>query len=256
MNARTLASRTLGAWPIGLIRVWVCRGPARGASWTLAPFSSYWRRGGESEVNAGLGMLAKYSGAVCWDFGAHFGIHSVGMAMRVGAFGQVAAFEPDPGAFRRLAHHVKINGLKNIRVFEAAVSCTAGTDSLIISHGLGSSQSHFRYLNEREDGRTRKIDVRVVVPDEMVASGEIRVPSLIKVDVQGAGGKALRGSVNSIIEGRPIIIFSNHSKEELEETRDLLEPIGYKVRSPAGLVVDWNWLDDHETAILVYSAKS
>jgi hypothetical protein len=39
---------------------------------------------------------------VFWDFGAHFGIYTEGMAMQVGPTRQVGAFEPDPGAFHRL----------------------------------------------------------------------------------------------------------------------------------------------------------
>jgi FkbM family methyltransferase len=89
--------------------------------------------------------LGHVDGAVCWDFGAHFGIHTIGMAMQVGPQGQVASFEPDPVAFERLCRRVCINGLRHVRLYQAAASHKAGTLRLINSHGLGSAFSHFRY---------------------------------------------------------------------------------------------------------------
>ena len=217
----------------------------------MLPFSYNWRYGGENDLQAGFALLERIEGSVCWDFGAHFGIHTVGMAMRVGTHGKVASFEPDPVAFRRLSHHVKINGLTNISLFQAAASVTAEQKRMIVWRGLGSSYSHFRYEDETESEETSAIRVQTVVPDELVEAEVICAPDLIKVDVQGHGAQALKGSLRSLQKKHPIIVFSNHSKWELENTRALLAPIGYHVHSLSGELVDWDWLAINGSAILV-----
>ena len=184
-----------------------------------------------------------------WDFGAHFGIATVGMAMQMGERGQVAAFEPDPGAFRRLAYHVRINKLTNVRLFQAAVSA-GGTGKLITTHGLGSSMSHFQYEDEPLSTDSQTIKVETLAPDELVRKGEIRLPDVIKVDVQGHGAKALTGSIESIKARRPVIIYSNHSQWELAGTRSLLEQLGYRVESLAGQRVAWEFLNQESGLLL------
>ena len=250
LKLKTLISNAVAMSPLGYFPVRVRRGPAKGAKWTLAPFSNNWRSGGEEDLRAGLKKLSQLDGAVGWDFGAHFGIATVGMAMQMGKRGEVSAFEPDPGAFRRLAYHVKINKLDNVRLFAAAVSSAQGSTRLITTHGLGSSMSHFQYEDEQLDDRSQSIPVETLVPDELVRSGKIRLPDVIKVDVQGHGAKALAGSMESIKRKRPLIIFSNHSPWELDGTRTLLEPLGYQVENLNGRRVSWDLLNQ-ESGLLV-----
>jgi FkbM family methyltransferase len=253
MTFRTLLSRAISATPMAYFPVRVRAGPAKGAKWTLAPFSYNWRHGGENDLEPGLSLLPNIIGAVCWDFGAHFGIHTVGMAMQVGPMGQVASFEPDSAAFSRLKYHVQINGLRNVRIFQAAVSNRGGFSKLITTHGLGSSMSHFQYDDEKISKQTAMMEVSIVAPDELVSTGLIKPPDLIKVDVQGHGAKALEGSVASIRSKLPIIIFSNHSQWELEGTRRLLEPLGYSVKNLKGNPMPWEGLNV-EVGLLLPSA--
>lgn len=103
--------------PLAYLPMCVRKGPVKGARWTLLPFSYNWRAGGEADLTDGLKRMRCLEGAVGWEFGAHFGIATVGMAMQVGRTGQVAAFEPDPGAFRRLSYHVRVNHLPTCACF-------------------------------------------------------------------------------------------------------------------------------------------
>ena len=84
--------RFIPSLPVVLLRQ-----PARFSWWTLFPHSSYWRCGGhEPEIAGAMAMLGELTGKVAWDFGAHFGIHTVGFARQFGGSGQAVAFEPDP----------------------------------------------------------------------------------------------------------------------------------------------------------------
>jgi hypothetical protein len=86
-----MLSKLLCMTPLQYLPVRVRRGLAKGARWTLLPHYHYWRFGGESDIVAAMKMFGNINGASCWDFGAHFGIYTVGLAMQVGTKGQVAA---------------------------------------------------------------------------------------------------------------------------------------------------------------------
>jgi FkbM family methyltransferase len=239
----------LGATPLGYYQVRVRDGLAKGALWTLLPFSSYWRLGGsEQDVLAAVSYLPSLDGIVFWDFGAHFGIHTVGMAMHVGPAGQVIAFEPDPGAFQRLQYHVKLNDLSNVQLFAAAASRKTGTGTLYLPCGKGSAVSHFLYHESDDVAGIDRIAVPTIAPDDLVAQGKIRAPHIIKIDVQGHGGAAVAGAINAIRTKLPIIAFSNHSEAESSEIQSLLEPLSYKPIGFDGASCKW---DDIREALLI-----
>src|SRR5471030_3056217 len=111
-NFKSFIASAVGASPLQYWPVTVRAGLAKGARWTAFPFSANWRIGGESDVAHCVARAGDLGGASCWDLGAHFGIHTIGLAMCVGPSGQEAGFEPDPVAFRKLSRHVRMNGLK------------------------------------------------------------------------------------------------------------------------------------------------
>jgi FkbM family methyltransferase len=201
---------------------------------------------------AAVEMLGNIKGGSCWDFGAHFGIHTVGLAMQAGSDGQVAAFEPDPVSFRRLERHVRMNRLTNVRLFNLGVSDQVSQVDLIVAEGKGSVRSHFRSEEETLDVNTPRVLVSTVRTDLLVERGELRLPDLIKVDIQGHGAKALEGSRVSIEKKRPLILFSSHSEKELDGTRKLLRPLGYNVFDTEGKQIGWEFFKSpwKQTAIL------
>jgi FkbM family methyltransferase len=243
--------------PIQYMPVRIRRGLATGAWWTFLPYSYNWRIGGESDIVAAVEMLDSIKGASCWDFGAHFGIHTVGLAMQAGSDGHVAAFEPDPVSFERLVRHVRMNRLENIRLFNIGVSDQVSQADLIIEAGKGSVCSHFQCEDEKVDINTPRVPVSTGRPDLLVEKGEIRPPDFIKVDVQGYGAKALKGSLDSIEKKLPVILFSSHNEWELEGTRGLLRPLGYNVFDTRGKQIGWESFKSpwDQTAILKVPVK-
>lgn len=77
--------------------------------------------------------------------GAHYGIHTLGFARRVGPRGQVAAFEPAPVSFHRLQFHLRMNRLKNVVAFPAAASERTAEQTLLLDRGVGATTSHLPY---------------------------------------------------------------------------------------------------------------
>jgi FkbM family methyltransferase len=215
-------------------------GIARGARWTLLPHSAYWRCGGESDVQTAMHSLGSIVGKSCWDLGAHFGIHTIGLAMAVGPNGEVAAFEPDPISHRRCALHIKMNRLTNVRLFEGGAGDTTGHQQLLVTGGLGTTSNHLRYEDEPISKNDRTIIIETLVLDELVANGRIRPPMFVKIDVEGYGAKAVRGALKTFAQYRPVMVMSFHSHFEADDTQALLGPIGYHCYDNDGRRLAWS----------------
>jgi FkbM family methyltransferase len=218
-----------------LFPVRVRRGVARGASWTLYPWSSYWRGTHEPVVQSFLSALGgpNVQGWSCWDLGAHYGLYSVGLARRVGPSGQVASFEPNPVSFARLARHREMNHLGQLRLWQAAVSDSSREEDMFTYGNFESTTTHLRYEGEVGHGG-KPIRIKAVQLDQLVGSGDIREPDFIKVDVEGHGHRALAGARETIARKRPIILIAFHSDPERDGVTDLLLPLGYTIARLAG----------------------
>ena len=233
---RGLLART----PMQYLPVRVRKGLARGAKWTLFPYSANWRGHTEMDIEAAILHHGSLRGRVCWDLGAHFGIYTVGMAFAVGQEGHVYGFEPDPVSFARCRRHVRMNKLDWVTIFNLAVSDSDGARELLVGPNLGAATSHFAYEDEHQNPDERKVQVNLTTLDSLVESGEILPPDFIKVDVEGHGAKALKGAQRTIAAHLPTMVMSFHSLWERDGTRELLDPLGYRAYGSAGMEMDWD----------------
>jgi FkbM family methyltransferase len=223
-----LVRRILGS-TVGLLPVRVRSGAAKGARWTLYPWTSYWSGTHEPAVQAaviGLGG-GDIRGWSCWDLGAHFGIYSIALSLRTGPTGQVAAFEPNPGSFSRLERHRRMNRITWLKTYQAAASDRAGSAELLTYGDLDATNSHLCYEGETRSARSAPIAIRCVRLDDLVESGELRAPRFVKVDVEGHGHKAMEGMRGTVANSRPILVVAFHSPQEVEGILGVLRPLGY-----------------------------
>ncbi len=227
---KTLLSGFLKASRLELLPVRVRGGVARGALWTLYPWSSYWKGTHEPAVQRFLLAVGgnDIRGWSCWDLGAHYGIYSVGLAMRVGGAGQVAAFEPNPLSFARLARHRRLNHLEQLKIFPVAVSDSKREDDLFTYGSRESTTTHLRYAGEQGVGG-KPIRVATVRLDDLVRSGDIRRPNFIKIDVEGHAHRALAGARETLAAAQPIILVALHNATERDGVTEILGPLGYSM---------------------------
>ena len=221
--------RTRLAWLPFKVR----RGVAQGAWWSLYPWTSYWRGTHEPAVQAELLALGDIRGWSCWDLGAHYGFYSVGLARRVGATGEVAAFEPNPLSFRRLTYHKKLNRLPQLKLFPLAVSDRSQSTELYTYGELESTTTHLRYQDETAQAACKPIMIQSVRLDELVADGRLRLPDLVKIDVEGHAHRAIEGMTESLARKRPVLIVAFHGDPETAGVRKILAQWGYR-SSPIG----------------------
>jgi FkbM family methyltransferase len=137
----------------------------------------------------------------CVDVGANQGRFLSQMVARAPR-GHHIAFEPLP----QLATHLR-TAFPAVDVHEAAVADVAGEAEFVSV----AEDPAYSGLRERRypgaDWHTERIPVRLEVIDEQLP--EDYVPTLIKIDVEGAELGALRGALRTIRRHRPYVVFEH-----------------------------------------------
>lgn len=224
-----LLRRLLSTPVIARLPVRVRGGIAKGARWSLFPWTSYWRGTHEPAVQARLLQAGDWTGKHIWDLGSHYGIFAVGLGRLAGPTGSVAAFEPNPLSYDRLCLHVRLNRLDWVKTFPCAASDTTGSQRFFIYEGMETTSSHLAYEGEAWDETIATIQVNSRRLDDMVTAGEINLPDFVKLDVEGHGHKALEGAKASLAKSRPTLLIGFHSQQEIDGILAVLEPLGYRI---------------------------
>jgi FkbM family methyltransferase len=140
---------------------------------------------------------------VIFDLGASDGERTTKKYQKLFRDAQIYSFEPDQERFTSL----QLKNLKNVASFQLAVSdedgetsfyCNedADTNSLFEANTLGSSLDKFTRFK-------REFKVRTMTLDSFCRSKDITEISILKMDIQGAELKALRGA-SDLLKGKRI----------------------------------------------------
>lgn len=126
---------------------------------------------------------------VVWDVGANVGFFTKKFAEKVGPDGYVFAFEPSPNTYHTL--------VKNCSNFE---------NTKILNIGLSnvSGNLHFRESGIENDPTNGIVDAStldaIVVPiatgDDLVKGNSVKLPNVIKIDVEGFELDVIQGMTN------------------------------------------------------------
>lgn len=122
---------------------------------------------------------------VLYDVGANLGL----VALHAARICQTVAFEPDPSFLARLQRNVELNPTLSVDVQPFAISDRNGTVTLYTDGAEGGSPSLVDQRHERQP-----IEVATRTLDALVAGGVLPVPTVLKVDIEGAEILALRGA--------------------------------------------------------------
>lgn len=150
----------------------------------------------EIELNQHLRRLC-YEGARCFDIGGHIGYDALVLARL--SRGDVVTFEYDERFCTTIRRAVAANPEYSQRVTVV--------------------RAHVAELNDESMNRLSL--------DAFVSSGEAGPPDFLKIDVEGAEGRVLRGAREILSARRPNIILETHGVEVENECVDLLRGHGY-----------------------------
>lgn len=167
------------------------------------------------------------------DIGAHIGWFALNAAQRIGNTGKVVAFEPNPHCLKSLRQNVHLNDFLNIAVEACAVSDTNGTSTFWIGDDMAGSlvaSNTQRLTNES----IRGLKVRLQTLDSCSKTHDMRRLTVIKIDVEGAELRVLKGAHRLLKRLKPHLIIeiqedSLHAAgSSREEVFAFLSSFGYK----------------------------
>ncbi|HWE32760.1 MAG TPA: FkbM family methyltransferase [Solirubrobacteraceae bacterium] len=147
-------------------------------------------------------------GGVFYDIGANLGFFALLGAHLAGLQnGHVYAFEAAPDNAEAIRSNAALNGIANVTVIAKAVAGGSGRGRLQVV----DDQSWSKLENYGEHPYTEQvIDVDLVAIDDLIAAGELRPPTVVKIDVEGAELAVLEGMSSTIDAYRPAIICELH----------------------------------------------
>jgi len=155
----------------------------------------------EQVVTSALSLMIKQGDNVI-DVGANIGIISVLMARLVGTSGKVVSFEPVPRLYNILEQTIALNRCVDIVVPHQVVVCDGSQETIQIytpnerSHACSS-------LKVAEPASATVHACSTISLDKIDAT--FGLPSLIKVDVEGAEMSVLQGSIGLCSKKQPPI---------------------------------------------------
>lgn len=156
---------------------------------------------------------------VFYDVGANVGFYALLGSVLVGG-GKVFAFEPLPSNVAYLRQHLALNHIRNVEVFELAIS-----DENAIASFEDESTGSMGHLSG-----VGQIKVQTVTLDSLLQQRKILPPDYIKMDIEGAELRALKGAERCVRQHRPQIFLATHGLEIHDACCRVLEHWGFECR--------------------------
>jgi FkbM family methyltransferase len=150
-----------------------------------------------------IDIIKKYlkPGVVFVDVGANIGCHSL-VASKIAS--KVIAVEPEPNVRNRLIENIKLNSIKNIIVYDYAISDYIGK-AIFYPPKNNQSNKVLGSLSFREQNEEIGFEVKVTSLDELLKN-EPRI-DFIKIDVEGHNREVILGAKNIIKKHNPKILY-------------------------------------------------
>lgn len=222
--------------PVGS-RIWLraSHGQAQGL-WFLADprFDADYYNGKHEACAQDLLRRELRPGDSFYDVGAHVGFFSLIAARIVGPSGSVTAFEPDFRNSLLFRANRERNKMPHIVLVEAAVwRCSGELKFERSQEASGGMEGH---LIEQEIAKTegppanesRTLSVVTVSLDDYVYKEGGKLPSFLKIDVEGAEVGVLAGATRLFFDARPRLLCEVHSSEAAPRVEAWLRERHYK----------------------------
>jgi len=152
-------------------------------------------------------------GDVVIDLGANIGYYTLIAAKLVGENGNVYAFEPDPTNFSFLKRSVEINNYKNVICEQKAVSNKKEMVKLFLTSPNRFQTGTYTIIGEGNN----YVEVETVKLDDYFEDKNFKV-DLIKMDIEGAEGLAIKGMQKILSKNNEIKILSEIIPKQLERS--------------------------------------
>jgi FkbM family methyltransferase len=231
--------RVLFEWPSRLVRKWpadVAITSREGCVFSHCDLNEYLYRAlfffglHEFDVDWMCGRILKPRD-VFVDIGACYGYHALTSARRVGPQGRVYALEPQQDMFAALNENANYNGLGNIQMDNIALSDRTEQIQLYRFSDLGVGHTSIAQLEHAVSGI---LTCPAITLDEYVTRNGIESVSLVKLDVEGAELKILKGAQELLRSPNPPVWI-------LEVNMTTADACGYHPRDLLSLLAEFGY---------------
>lgn len=171
---------------------------------------------------------------VFYDIGANIGYYSCLAAKAVSPHGSVYAFEPQLACSAVLKKNAAINNFNNIHILQTALS-DIDTNGRIYSRNSVTYDGHACLCDKGDSAFINSESVKCATLDHLIMSKTIPSCDIMKIDVEGAEYKVLKGASNLLINTPPKLIAIEVINEHLQlfgstdkEVLELLQRHGYR----------------------------
>jgi FkbM family methyltransferase len=198
------------------------------AAWRLPPrrrAAALWRLRRHELAKRLVDTLVAPGDVVC-DVGANWGLFAARLAVLVGPQGEVHAFEP--GADEHASLNAIRGGRRNVVLHPIALS---DDDGEIVLHVPQVGRRYVGALASVQPPsgphRTERVPRRVL--DDLMPAPS-RLPSFVKIDVEGHELAVLRGAATILTRARPTLLVESERRHgaDPEALVELLRGYGYK----------------------------
>ena len=130
------------------------------------------------------------AGETIWDVGAYIGMFGIFASSKTKSNGKVYCFEPEPKTNALLKKNRRLNNAENLTILGFSLS-SEETKSYIYASMDDSLGIHSLAQDSRLAGKGTI--VKVYTGDQLVDSGKVVPPAVVKIDVEGAEFEVLKG---------------------------------------------------------------
>jgi FkbM family methyltransferase len=152
-------------------------------------------------------------GDCVWDVGANVGLYALYAALRLGAGGEVVAFEPGADNYAALTRNVALNPTAaEVRCFCVALSDETRAASLhLTSQDAGRAAHVFARADEAltAEERPHVQSALGFSADTFTALFGVRAPDHVKIDVDSIEERIVRGGAEAFAGARSLIVEIN-----------------------------------------------
>jgi FkbM family methyltransferase len=149
------------------------------------------------ETQLAQGLLGP--GMVVVDVGANWGYFTLVCAHLVAGCGRVIALEPHPRLAAMLADNVRENRLPQVAVHRVAAGARSATAAFV---GFDERDGNWGVSRAAHDAEAADFESPTVAVDAFLDACNVGRVDLIKIDIEGAEGDAIRGMTDGLARHR------------------------------------------------------
>jgi len=205
-------------------------GPLKGYKWNLASRNNAFFIGDHEEDQIKFILDNLDDNGCFYDIGANAGYYSIAASLKLKKENSIFAFEPMPHFVDMVNYHAKLNNVKNIEVFQYALSDKPGeVEFSNIEESSGNTYVQDSSLYKKS---SNVIKVKTIGLDDFLESTPgAKPPTIIKLDAEGAEYDVLKGAKNMLLKYKPLMLLSTHDRHlpgVKKRCLDFLSELGFE----------------------------